>query len=130
MRLLSITLNNVRRFTEPVQVDGIADGLNVLCEPNEAGKSTIFDAVQALFFVPHRSQAKEVKALRPHAGGAPEVSVEIETEEGRFRLSKRWVSRPEARVTRDHRLVAQAVEAEAWIARLTGGGDGGPSGLL
>ncbi len=82
MRLLSITLNNVRRFTDPVQVNGIAHGLNILCEPNEAGKSTIFDAVQALFFVPHRSQTKEVKALRPHAGGAPEVSVEIETEEG------------------------------------------------
>lgn len=90
----------------------------------------MFDALRALFFVPHGSRGKDIAQLRPHAGGAPEVSAEIETGDGRFQISKRWFSKPEARVLRDGTLIAQADEAEHWIARLLGGVDGGPSGLL
>ncbi|RGP35123.1 AAA family ATPase [Pseudotabrizicola alkalilacus] len=130
MKLRAIMLKDVRRFTDPVRIDGIADGVNVLCAPNEFGKSTVFDALRALFFVPHGSRGKEIGQLRPHAGGAPEVAVEIETPDGNFRISKRWFSKPEARVTRAGVLIAQADQAEAWIAQLLGSGDGGPSGLL
>ena len=130
MKLRAITLDNVRRFTSPAGVSGIGDGLNVLCEPNEHGKSTLFDAIQALFFKSHGANDKEIKALKPHAGGAPEVTVEVETEAGIFTIAKRWTSRPMATVHQDGRLVAQADEAEAWIARLVGGTSGGPSGLV
>lgn len=130
MKIRSITLNNVRRFTDPARVAGIDDGLNVLCEPNEHGKSTLFDALQALFFKPHGSRDKEVASLRPHAGGAPEVTVEIETGDGLFSVSKRWFQKPAATVHRNGSLIAQADEAEAWIARLIGAGAGGPSGLI
>ncbi len=130
MKLRSITLNNVRRFTEPAKVAGLGDGLNVLCEPNEHGKSTLFDAIQALFFKPHGSRDKEVSSLRPHAGGAPEVTVELETADGHFTLSKRWLQRPSATVHQGGRLIAQADAAEAWIADLLGGEAGGPSGLI
>jgi DNA repair exonuclease SbcCD ATPase subunit len=130
MKLRAITLKDVRRFTDPVRIDGIADGVNVLCAPNEFGKSTVFDALRALFFVPHGSRGKEIGQLRPHAGGAPEVTVEIETPEGIFHVSKRWFNKPEARVSRAGVLIAQADLAEAWIGQLLGGGDGGPSGLL
>ena len=131
MRLVSITLNDVRRFTAPVQISGIGPGLNVLCAPNENGKSTLFDALQAVFFTPHRSKGKEIKGLRPHAGGAPEVTVEVDTADGRFRVFKRWMSRDTAEVWQADRLIAKADEAEAWLARLTNGGaDGGPAGLL
>jgi hypothetical protein len=131
MKLRAISINNVRRFTSETRIDGIGDGLNVLCEPNEFGKSTLFDAVQALFFKQHGSRDREVMALQPHAGGAPEVSVEMETEDGHFVVSKRWLSKPAASVTKGGRVIAQADAAEAWIADLMGGGrDGGPSGLV
>lgn len=130
MKLRAITLKDVRRFTDPVRIDGIDNGVNVLSAPNEFGKSTVFDALRALFFVPHGSRGKEISQLRPHAGGAPEISVEIETADGTFLISKRWLSKPEARVTRAGVMIAQADEAEGWIVRLLGGGDGGPSGLL
>lgn len=131
MKLNSITLNDIRRFTSPVQVTGIGVGLNVMSAPNEEGKSTLFDALQAMFFQPHRSKGKEISALRPHAGGAPVVIVELTTAEGTFRLVKRWFSKPLAEVWAGPRLIAKADEAEAWIARLTQGkGDGGPAGLL
>ena len=130
MKIRSITLNNVRRFTDPARVADIGDGLNVLCEPNEHGKSTLFDAIQALFFKAHSSRDKEVSNLRPHAGGAPEVTVEIETDEGRFLVFKRWLKKPVATVHRNGMLIAQADEAEGWIADLLGDDAGGPSGLI
>ncbi|TNF12455.1 MAG: chromosome segregation protein SMC [Rhodobacteraceae bacterium] len=130
MKIRSITLNNVRRFTEPARVAGIGDGLNVLSEPNEHGKSTLFDAIQALFFKPHGSRDKDVTSLKPHAGGAPEVTVEVETEDGLFRLAKRWLQKPAATVHRGDALIAQSDAAEAWIVDLLGGGAGAPSGLI
>lgn len=130
MKLRAVRLSNVRRFTSPVSVAALGDGLNVLSAPNEHGKSTLFDAVQALFFKPHGSADKEIKALKPHAGGAPEVTVEVETAEGRFAITKRWLSKPLATVMQDGRLVAQADAAEDWIARLVGSATGGPSGLV
>ncbi|MFP4450984.1 MAG: AAA family ATPase, partial [Rhodosalinus sp.] len=130
MKLRSIRLENVRRFEAAVRLDDIGDGLNVLSEPNEHGKSTLFDALQAVFLRPHGSKDKEIRALRPHSGGAPEVAVEIETAEGRFTLTKRWWSKPVARVEQGGRLIAQADAAEDWIGRLMGGDGAGPSGLL
>ncbi|PIE08562.1 MAG: chromosome segregation protein SMC [Rhodobacterales bacterium] len=134
MKLLSITLADIRRFTEPVRVDGLGAGVNVLTAPNESGKSTLFDALQALFFQPHRGRKQEVKRLQPHAGGAPTVSVEVELEGRRFRITKRWLSRPMAEVhdiDGGDRLVAKGDAAEEWIARQTRADDhGGPAGLL
>jgi hypothetical protein len=132
MRLRAIDLTNVRRFAgKRACLTGIGDGVTVVSEPNEFGKSTFFDALHALFFEKHRSHKAPVKALQPHAGGAPEVSVEVELPDGRFRISKRWLQRPQARITdAAGRLIAQEDEAEAWIDRLMGGDLAGPSGLL
>jgi predicted ATP-dependent endonuclease of OLD family len=130
MKIRAITLSNVRRFTEPARIGDIGDGLNVLCEPNEHGKSTLFDAIQAVFFKAHGSRDKDVAALRPHAGGAPEVTIEIETDAGRFTIAKRWFQKPAATVHRGATLVAQSDAAEAWITELLGDDAGGPSGLI
>lgn len=132
MKLRAIELTNVRRFAgRRASLSGIGDGITVLSEPNEFGKSTFFDALHAAFFERHTSRNAQVKALQPHAGGAPEVAVEVDLPQGRFRIAKRWISRPQAQVTdASGRLIAQADEAEAWIDRLLGGGLAGPSGLL
>ena len=132
MRLRSIELTNVRRFAaQRARISGISDGITVLSEPNEFGKSTFFDAIHAVFFERHGSRNAAIKALQPHAGGAPEVAVEVDLPEGRFRITKRWISKPQAQVhDATGRLIAQADEAEAWIDRLMGGGLAGPSGLL
>jgi DNA repair exonuclease SbcCD ATPase subunit len=132
MKLRAIELANIRRFAgRRARLGGIGDGITVLAEPNEFGKSTLFDALHATFFERHASRNATVRALRPHAGGAPEAAVEIELPEGRFRIAKRWLDRPLAQVAdAAGRLIAQADEAEAWIDGLTGGGLAGPSGLL
>ena len=132
MKLRAIELTNIRRFAgRSARLSGIGDGITVLCEPNEFGKSTFFDALQAVFFERHGSRNAVIKSLQPHAGGAPEVGVEIDLPEGRFRIVKRWLQRPQAQVfDASGRLVAQADEAEAWIDRIIGAGLHGPSGLL
>ena len=132
MRLRVIELTNVRRFAgQRARLSQIGDGITVLSQPNEFGKSTFFDALHALFFERHNSRNAAIKALQPHAGGAPEVAAEVELAEGRFRIAKRWLNRPQAQVQdATGRLIAQADEAEAWIDRLMGGGLAGPSGLL
>ena len=133
MKLRAIRLRNVRRFIAPVEITGIADGLNVLSAPNERGKSTIFDALHAVFFKDRKSWDKEIRRLVPHAGGDPSVAVEIELADGIYLIEKRWNSRRNgaALIMTSGRLIKQADDAEAWIAEcLKSPKDGGPAGLL
>ena len=133
MRIRSIRLQNVRRFVEPVQIAGIGDGLNVLTAPNERGKSTFLDALHAVFFKASKAWDKEIRALVPHAGGDPSVTVEIETPEGLFRIEKNWNKSRSgtARVYSGSTLLKQADNANDWIADvLKPPRDGGPAGLL
>ena len=133
MKLRTIRLENIRRFIDPVEISGIADGLNVLTAPNEHGKSTVFDALHAVFFKPRKSWDKEIRSLAPHAGGEPSVAVEIELADDIYRIEKRWSSRRngEAHIQTAGRLIKQADDAEAWIAEtLKAPKDGGPAGLL
>lgn len=131
MKIRALQLTNVRRFVgHTARIEGIGDGITVLCEPNEFGKSTFFDALHALFFERHRATRSAVRALQPHAGGAPEVAADLDLPDGRYRVEKRWLSRASARVIRSGQILAQDDEAEAWIDRLLGMGLSGPSGLL
>ena len=132
MKLRAIELTNIRRFAgQRARLSGLGDGVTVLSEPNEFGKSTFFDAIHAAFFERHGSKNAAIKALQPHSGGAPEVAIEVELPDGRYRIAKRWISKPLATVTdATGRLIAQQDEAEAWIDRLMGGWLAGPTGLL
>ena len=133
MKLTALRLHNVRRFAgKGVAIEGIGAGVNVLCAANEQGKSTAFEALHALFFQAHSGTGKAVQSLRPYSGGNPLVEADIDNGEGRFRLTKQFYGGKRASVTDlgSGRLIAQADEAEAFIAELTRGGAGGPAGLL
>jgi DNA repair exonuclease SbcCD ATPase subunit len=133
MKLRAVHLENVRRFTDRIEINGIGDGLNVLCAPNEHGKSTVFDALHALFFKDRKSWDKEIRALAPHAGGDPTVGADVEIGGDLFRIEKRWTrSRAgDIRVWRNGALYRQADDAEAWLAEaVKAPKDGGPAGLL
>lgn len=41
MRVRALEIENFRKFRQPVHLTGFADGLNLVCEGNEAGKSTV-----------------------------------------------------------------------------------------
>ena len=129
MKIRSITLSDIRQFTRPVTVGGFAAGLNVLAAPNEAGKSTLFEAIQALFFIPHRSS--RIGHLRPEAGGNPEIRAELDLPDGPCTIVKRWGRGAMAEVIRQGHVIARADAAEAFVTGLTAPAEeGGPAGLL
>lgn len=133
MKISALRLHNVKRFAgRGVAIESIGDGVNVLCAANEFGKSTSFEALHALFFQPHSGTPGEVQKLRPYSGGNPLVEADIETPDGRFRITKQYYGGRSARVVdlADGRLMAQADEAERFIAGLIKGGTAGPAGLL
>lgn len=133
MKINALRMYNVKRFGgRGVAIEGIGDGVNVLCAANEHGKSTSFEALHALFFQPHTGTPDAVRQLRPYSGGNPLVEADIATDAGRFRLTKQFYGGKRASVTdiASGRLLAQADEAEAFIANLIRGGTAGPAGLL
>lgn len=133
MHLRALHLTNVRKFAgQRASITGIGDGISVVSQANEFGKSTFFDAIHALFFEKYSATGKGVKSLQPYAGGAVEVAAEVETSQGHFRIEKRFLSRKGARVLRlpGEAVIAQDDEAERWIASLLGSDRNGPAGLL
>lgn len=133
MKILALHLSNVRKFTgQRASITGIGTGITVLSEANEFGKSTFFDAIHALFFEKYSTASKPVKSLQPYAGGGVEISADIATDQGEFRVEKRFLARKSAKVTRlsDNTTIAQDDEAERWIAALLGSASDGPAGLL
>jgi len=133
MKLAALRLFNVKRFADRgVAIEGIGDGVNVLCAANEFGKSTSFEALHGLFFQPHSSTAGDVRSLRPYSGGSPLIEADIAVGDDRYRITKQFYSGRFAKVTdlATGRLLAQADEAENFIAGLINGGAGGPAGLL
>ncbi|PZU17863.1 MAG: DNA-binding protein [Shinella sp.] len=133
MKISALRLFNVKRFAgRGVAIEGIGDGVNVLCAANEYGKSTSFEALHALFFQPHSGAPGDVQRLRPYSGGNPLVEADITTGEGNFRITKQYYGGRSARVVDlgSGRLVAQADEAENFISSLIRGGTSGPAGLL
>lgn len=133
MKLAALRLHNVKRFAgRGVAIEGIGDGVNVLCAVNEFGKSTSFEALHGLFFLSHSSTAGEVRNLRPYSGGNPLIEADIVLGDAPYRIAKQFYGGRFARVTdlASGRLLAQADEAERFIADLIRGGAAGPAGLL
>lgn len=133
MKISALRLFNVKRFAgRGVAIEGIGDGVNVLCAANEFGKSTSFEALHALFFQPYSGTPGAVRNLQPYSKGSPLVEADIAAGDGRFRITKQYYSGRFARVTdlASGRVIAQADEAENFISALVKGGPAGPAGLL
>ena len=133
MKISALRLFNVKRFAgRGVAIEGIGDGVNVFCAANEFGKSTSFEALHALFFQPYSSTAGDIRALRPYSGGNPLIEADVATDTGRYRITKQFYGNRSAQIVELNtgRLLAQADEAENFIAELVKGGAGGPAGLL
>ena len=53
MKILALRVKQVGRFSEPVAVEGFANGVTVFTGDNETGKSTLFTALQTAFAMPY-----------------------------------------------------------------------------
>jgi len=82
-----------------------AEGLNVILGPNEAGKSTLVNALKMVLFVPtqygKRLFDQEIARFLPLAGGDTilvELAFSVEPKLETYSLSKSWGGRCEARL--------------------------------
>ncbi|MVW73085.1 AAA family ATPase [Bordetella sp. 15P40C-2] len=93
MRLHRIAIEEFRKFREPVVLDDLAEGLNVIAGPNEAGKSTFATAIRAAFL--ERYKTTKVADLAPWGSSGARPSVEIAfAHDGReYVLRKTFLSR-------------------------------------
>ncbi|SIT41098.1 putative GTP-binding protein [Paraburkholderia ribeironis] len=119
MKLQSIAIQEFKQFTGRLVIDDLQPGLNLFTGPNEVGKSTIAEAVRAVFL--ERYKASHLKDLLPwgKASGQPSVEVSFELDGAACKLSKQFVTRQRCELK-----IGQAVfsedEAEDRLAALLG----------
>lgn len=94
MRIHRLELTNVRGI-EHLALDELPEtGVVVIHGENEAGKSTIVEALDVVLTEKHSGRSKRIRALQPVGKDvAPEVTAELSVGEYRFRIAKRWLSK-------------------------------------
>lgn len=95
MILHAIELTYAGVFRETVRLGPFAPGLNVLALPNESGKTTAIRAAARALFDKHTTRGEELKSLQPVGSDlSPRISVEFETNDGRYRIEKTFLQSP------------------------------------
>lgn len=129
MKLRSLALNQFKKFTTPMRLDGIEDGLNVVVGPNEMGKSTLLDALRAALFEKYSSKAQPITALQNDRNQAgPVVELAFELDDGVYRITKRFVKKPYARLSCPDGRTLEGDAAEDTLRDLLGFDEPGKSG--
>jgi hypothetical protein len=120
LKIRRITLANFRKFREPFVLDGLTDGLNVIIEPNETGKSTLLEAMRAAFFIRHNTANRLARSYAPHGEAvAPQIEVGFEARGEDWQVNKRFLKGASVEV-RGPNGRAQGEDAEAQLQALLG----------
>lgn len=121
MKIRSIAVNQFKKFTTPMRLADIGDGLNIVVGPNEMGKSTLLDALRAALFERYSSRAQRIRALQNDRNEAgPVVEVIFEIDEGIHRIRKRFLKNPYAHLFCPDGRKLEGDEAEDNLRRLLG----------
>jgi len=129
MKLRSLAVNQFKKFTSPTRLDGIEDGLNVVVGPNEMGKSTLLDALRAALFEKYSSKAQPITALQNDRNqAAPVVELAFELDDGLYRIAKRFIKKPYARLSCPDGRNLEGDAAEDTLRHLLGFDEPGKTG--
>ncbi len=139
MRILKIRLADYRGI-ESLTVPLRRDGITIVAGPNEAGKSSLAEAVSLLFDYHDSADRKETRAVTPVHRDDAGPEIEIEAESGpyaftyrkrfaRHRLTELTITRPRAenlkgREAHDRALaiLRETMDADLWRALLVAQG--------
>ncbi|MCP3475686.1 AAA family ATPase [Bradyrhizobium sp. CCGUVB1N3] len=92
MLIRDLAIDNFRKFRRPIRLAGFKAGLNLVCDQNEAGKSTALEALRAVLFERHGSRSDRIRSFRPHGDDvAPSVDLTFEIRGDVWRLRKRFL---------------------------------------
>lgn len=129
MKIRSIAVNQFKKFTTPMCLDEIGDGLNVVVGPNEMGKSTLLDALRAALFEKYSSKAQPITALQNDRNqAAPVVELVFEVDDGIYRIRKRFVKKSYAHLFCPDGRKLEGDEAEDTLRDLLGFDEPGKTG--
>ncbi|HTV82341.1 MAG TPA: AAA family ATPase [Acidobacteriaceae bacterium] len=129
MKLRALALNQFKKFTSPVRLDGIDEGLNVVVGPNEMGKSTLLDALRAALFEKYSSKAQPIAALQNDRNQAgPVVELAFEMDDGQYVITKRFIKKPYARLSSPDGRTLEGDAAEDTLRGLLGFDEPGKTG--
>jgi predicted nucleic acid-binding Zn-ribbon protein len=120
LKIRRIALSNFRKFRDPFVLDGLTDGLNVIIEPNETGKSTLLEAMRAAFFIRHNTANRLARSYAPHGEAvAPQIEIGFEARGKEWQVNKRFLKGASVEV-RGPNGRAQGEDAEAQLQALLG----------
>ena len=129
MKLRSLAFNQFKKFTSPMRLDGIDNGLNVVVGPNEMGKSTLLDALRAALFEKYSSKAQPIAALQNDRNQAgPVVELAFEMGDGLYTITKRFIKKPYARLSCPDGRTLEGDAAEDALRGLLGFDEPGKTG--
>jgi hypothetical protein len=95
MRIRELTIENFRKFRQLTVLSGFDDGLNLVCEPNEMGKSTVLEAMRAVLFERYSAKSDRIRSFRPYGDEvAPTISLTFEINGERWTVKKRFLQNP------------------------------------
>lgn len=92
IRLRALRMANVGRFSAPIALEGLGDGLNVLSGPNELGKSTLLRALEVVLTTRYGLDNELLRNLIPNGGGTPVIEAEFEAEGHLWRIHKQYLN--------------------------------------
>ncbi|MDY3127910.1 MAG: AAA family ATPase [Corynebacterium sp.] len=123
MRFHSIELFNVRGIKH-LKLDNIpATGVVVVHGPNEAGKSTIAEAINMVLNVSYRRNGKDTRALEPvHESASPRIVLGMSAGDYRFVIDKQYLKSNFAvlRIESPRPETLKDNDAEARLAEILG----------
>jgi len=121
MIITHIAVEGVGRFRARHVVRGLGPGLNLLCAPNEAGKSTIFRALQTCLFFRHEANTKETRALAClGAQLAAQIAIGFTHDGTDYRVEKAFLRGSSARFFKAGRLIADGRAADEAVWSILG----------
>jgi DNA repair exonuclease SbcCD ATPase subunit len=99
MRFIRLRLANYRGVTT-TEVKFAPTGITLVQGPNEAGKTSLGEAIGLLFDFPDSSKHRAVEAIRPvHRDEGPEIELQAESRPYAFTYFKRFHKKPETKLT-------------------------------
>lgn len=122
MKLRRIALEAFRKFRQPVALEDLDGGLNIIVGPNEAGKSTFVAALRAAFLERYATN-KPLADLAPWdmPDARPSVTVDFTHDGHAYSLRKQFLRRARCELLIDGGAQRhEGEEAENLLARLLG----------
>jgi hypothetical protein len=115
-----IAVDGFRKFRTPFAIENLSDGLNIVIEPNETGKSTLLEALRAAFFVRHNTRNQLAQSFAPYGEAVgPEIKVTFDVDGSPWSLTKRFLRSPSLEISSPQGR-AQGDDAEAQLNALLG----------